>query len=348
LAGNPAGDVVVVWYREDEFAHTMWANHYDAREGWGTAEQIARAVWNDMGTSLGPEVAIDHAGNAVALWRQREGAEGEAVWARPYVADTGWGLAERISPTVILASSAHIDVDATGNAIATWDQYDGTDARVETTWARHYTVGLGWGESHRLSDDGTLRARRSPRIAIDEAGNGFVVWFEFGSMDREHASMWACRYTVAGGWGTANPIGTGHSADIAVDSAGSAIAIWRRGDPISGPSAGLYANRYDAEAEMWEAETRIDSEGAEPAYGAALAIDGAGNAVAVWYGEDSRDAHWNRFAVASGWDVSRILTSGIVSDVASNGSGATIAVGVEPDASGETNVWARRLEFIAN
>src|SRR5205809_7154555 len=62
-----------------------------------------------------------------------------------------------------------IGMDAAGNAIAVWRQWDGVSSNI---WANRYTAGSGWGVA-TLIETGTGCNFR-PGIAV--AGNGNAVW----------------------------------------------------------------------------------------------------------------------------------------------------------------------------
>src|SRR5437764_713321 len=94
-----------------------------------------------------------------------------------------------------------------------------------------------------------------------------------------HAAMWKAR--AGQGWGTATLIETDSGAadnpDVAIDSGGNAIAVWRQFD---GTADSIYANRYLA-GQGWGTPTPIET-GINGADIPRVAIDGNGNAIAIW------------------------------------------------------------------
>ncbi|MGC2165325.1 MAG: hypothetical protein WA632_04865, partial [Gallionella sp.] len=91
--------------------------------GWGAAELIET---DDTDSALSPQIAFDSSGNALAVWQQRDGTRYN-ILANRYTAGSGWGTAKLIeSDDTGDASDPQIAFDASGNALAVWQQYDGT------------------------------------------------------------------------------------------------------------------------------------------------------------------------------------------------------------------------------
>jgi hypothetical protein len=118
-----SGNAIAVWWQSDGTRYNIWANRYVAGTGWGDAELIET---DNSGDAEYPQVGIDESGNAVAVWRQSDGAQYN-IWANCYVVGTGWGDAELIE-TDNSGDARHpqVGVDGSGNAIAVWYQSDGT------------------------------------------------------------------------------------------------------------------------------------------------------------------------------------------------------------------------------
>ena len=92
---------------------------------WGSAAIIDAGLNN----AEYPQVSIDSAGNAIAVWYQYDGTY-YRIYANRYVAGTGWGAAAAIETNPNNADSPQVSFDSAGNAIAVWYQYDGTYYRI--------------------------------------------------------------------------------------------------------------------------------------------------------------------------------------------------------------------------
>jgi len=87
-----------------------------------------------------------------------------------------------------------IAIDANGNAVAVWSQYDGTRLNI---WANRYVAGTGWGTAALIETD-NAGAAVLPRVAMDANGNAIAVWVQF---DGTRNNVWANRYVyVSNTW----------------------------------------------------------------------------------------------------------------------------------------------------
>lgn len=106
----------------------------DASRGktWGTAQLIET---DNAGEAEHPRIAIDTAGNALAVWDQSDGTRYN-IWANRYTAGSGWGTAQLIETNNAgEAYAPQIAIDTAGNALAVWQQSDGTRDNI---WANRY------------------------------------------------------------------------------------------------------------------------------------------------------------------------------------------------------------------
>jgi hypothetical protein len=210
LAGNPlAGE-------------ESWSFVTEA-PSWGSAELIET---DNAGAANYPQIAVDAKGNAIAVWQQSDGTRNN-IWANRYVVGTGWGVATLIEKDDAgAARNAQVAVDAKGNAIAVWQQSDGTR---DSIWANRYVVGTGWGIATLIEKD-DAGAAESPQVAVDSAGNAIAVWKQ---SDGSSSYILANRYDTEEGWGTAtliDDVGGARLPRVAVDSAGNALVVWDQWD----------------------------------------------------------------------------------------------------------------------
>ena len=333
-----SGNAVAVWYQSDGTRNNIWANRYTPSGGWGAAALIETG----NGDATSPQVAIDGSGNAVAVWTQSDGTRNN-IWANRYTPSGGWGTAALIETDD--AGSAFIPqvaMDGSGNAVAVWTQSDGTRGNI---WANRYTPSGGWGTATLIETDNTGYAS-DPQVAMDGSGNAVAVWTRsVGIRDK----IWENRYTPSGGWGTAALIGTDDAEDamypqVAMDGSGNAVAVWTQSD---GTRDNIWANRYTPSGE-WETATLIETNDAGSALIPQVAMDGSGNAVAVWHQYDgTRDNIWaNRYTPSGGWGTAALIETNNAGDamypqVAMDGSGNAVAVWHQSDGT-RNNIWANR------
>lgn len=277
FAGGSNGDAAVVWSDgEGSSPGSIWANRYVAGTGWSGET----ALEGDANSAQSPAVAMDDAGNALVVWRQADASPAtwstpRSIWARHYVVGVGWGSSAPIEARTESADTPIVAMDATGDAVAVWEQR--LNGRL---WSNRYSTGGAWGISASLTDIGYR-----PGIAAAGSGTFIGAWAEGG---RTLSSR-----NVAGvGWEAATPIDDGpeggsHIEDdesceapprIATNGAGHAMAVWVRYDDWT---ASIWANRY-AMGTGWDVARRVETEYWWDACSPAVAIDDAGNAIAVW------------------------------------------------------------------
>jgi predicted enzyme related to lactoylglutathione lyase len=267
------GSAMAVWQESDGTEYGIWSNRYTRLDGWRT---YAEPTETGIGHAINPQVAVDPQGNAVAVWEQASGTRLD-IWSNRYMPSAGWGAAQRIeTEDEGFALSPQVAVDAQGNAVAVWEQSDGTRLDI---WSNCYTPSNGWGSAGRIETEEGGDASR-PHVAVDARGNAIAVWEQF---DGTRYGIWSNRYTPSRGWGTAEPITPNDATDaleprVAVDPRGNAVSVWRQ----SGTTGdGIWSNRYTPSV-GWGSAQRIDSDHTGARGAPRVAIDANGNAIAVW------------------------------------------------------------------
>lgn len=286
-----------------------------------------------VGNISAPALASDAAGNAMVVWTESNGRTRD-VWARRYARGAGWGAPQLVENNEGLTRGPQVAFDSAGNALAVWAQLDGGVYRV---WGNRHTPSGGWGAAQRI-DTNDRGDALEPRIAVDKAGRALVTWEKATGTD---TGIWASLYTVAQGWLAASAIGTstglpGGAPIGSFDAAGNIHAVWAQTD---GTYNRIWAVRYTAAA-GWSLPQAIESTQLGDAHEADIAVDGAGNAMAVWNHWDGQ--HWglwmNRYSPAQGWGTAQRIAAHSVTDTASpritfDPAGAAMLVWLQWDGS---------------
>ena len=315
IAMNPSGNAFVVWKEWNDPISDIWANRYVPGVGWDGPTRLE----SSDGNALSPRIAVDPAGNAVAVWTQADGSNNSA-WASRFDVGSGWDLPSTIETNPGSVEWPDVGMDLAGNAIATWRQMEGSEWSV---WANRFVPGLGWGTAAPI-ESGAGEARRAD-VVIDSAGNSIAVWRQW---DGASWSVVANRYVMGGGWGSASYIETAaldaSTPIIAVDPAGNAIALYWLGPNGAGVCESLWATRFTAGV-GWESPFELVALGSGLYYppedddqedeidtyvdgcNQDVALDSAGNAIAVW----SRSAVFAaRYVSGTGWGDANLLSYG--------------------------------------
>ena len=331
-----SGNAIAVWYQHDGTRYSIWSNRYTFSTGlWGTAEKIET---DDTGNANAPKIAIDSAGNAIAVWYQTDGIRNN-IWSNRYTFGTGlWGTAELIETDNLgNASFPQIGIDGSGNGIAVWHQSDGIRTNI---WSNRYTFGTGlWGTAELIETNNAGSAYQnsnSTGIPIDSSGNAIVVWYQ---SDGTRDNIWSNRYTSGVGWGTAELIETNNAggaslSNVDADSSGNGIAVWHQSD---GTRNNIWSNRY-ASGVGWGTAELIETDNAGIAEYSQVVMDSSGNGIAVWRQNDGTryNALSNRYTSGVGWGTAELIEADNAGDaydprIVMDSSGNAITVWSQDD-----------------
>ncbi len=336
VAVNPDGHAIAVWWQSAGAVTSAYANRYTPASGWGSAQRISDG--NPAEVAQQPQVAIDAAGNAIAVWEQSSSTSASNIWANRYVAGSGWGDAAMIESGAGHAGSPQVAVGAAGHAIAVWWQYGGAQRDLVSS---HFVPGVGWGAEGVIETD-AVGDCAAPRIAVDGGGNAIAIWpraVDAGGFNYVH-SVWANRYVAGTGWGTAGPVSGSPINDanpvpqVTFDPSGNAIAVWEQFN-VSG--FGEIWSAYLGAGGSWGAPALVETEGSLSARDPQVAFDRLGNAIAVWKQSDGlRDnVKSSRFTTAGGWGPAVLIET--------NDAGSVFEPNIVIDANGTaTAVWSHR------
>ncbi len=271
------GNALAVWQQHDGSRYNIVANRYSvSTDSWFTAAMIE---FDNAGDATDPQISTDANGNALAVWRQNDGTLHNIIVNRYSASIDSWGTAALIdSVSAGSADTPQICIDTHGNAIAVWQQHDGTRNSI---YANRYTASSNsWALAALIETDDAGRAAR-PQISIDSDGNALVVWLQLNGT----YSIVANHYSAStDSWGAAELIesdnaGNAYDPQISLDTGGNAIAVWSQDD---GTRFNIYANRYTASTHSWGTVAVIESDNAGDATYPQISADANGNALAVW------------------------------------------------------------------
>jgi hypothetical protein len=208
-----------------------------------------------------------------------------------------------------------IAMDDNGNAIATW--YDGSGGvgtgAVASLWASRYDASNdSWSEA-MLVETSSMDARY-PQIAMDAAGNAFVVWMQ----DNNPNDVWNDTFEIRARRYHNDPVNSWnnnwepevlvqdsntrinqfvfnrvslyypvlHVPALAVDATGNALVAWSQ--EVDGKFV-IRASRYDLSetTPAWSPPEKISGDTWPFAIMPAIGVDASGNAIAVWQAGDT-------------------------------------------------------------
>jgi hypothetical protein len=312
LAVSPNGSAFAVWYKT---TGNLYVSRYVPNSGWGSPEVLVGPL-----TILDLQAAADGYGNLIVVW-EVPSIPYYRLYAQKYVPGIGWDAAQAIDDNTGRCDYPRIVADNTGDAIAVWQQYDGTSTRVYTN---QLTAVSSWGTPTIVSSS-TSTGAYAPEIAINKSGSAMAVWYE---NNNGTFNAYARSFTPSMGWDAVQSIETGTSnayeVHVAIDDAGTAIALWRQPD--------LYYNRY-VPGSGWETAQAL-----EAGLNAEVKMNGQGQAVAVWNQWDPTSGyqvHSKKFIPATGWG----STLNLVSEPGS----ATAPHAVMDSQGNATAIWSQTI-----
>ena len=374
VAIDPMGNSIVVWDQTDpetlepgmdlDVSDDIWLSRTDGAGSWGTPLRLED---NEPGDSVFPRLGIDGAGNAVVAFLQLQEVQQDPpkeyfrVWAVRYDAsnrqpDEAACIQSAASdPTCSeLAFSGdagppQIAVDDEGNAVVVWHQ-GGSEDEPSRVWSNRLIAGSGWEGAQELAQSDVSDLLK-PAIAMDAEGSVIAVW-ERLDRDNLRTSISSSRYRVqTGEWDDPQfvEVDDGNAFDprVASDAEGNAISVWVQEETIGGPFL-VRASRYLASTRMWEPPELIGPENAGAAEAPRIAIDGEGNATAVWVQTEAALAGaWsNRYEAGAGWGTAKpigptALGPARTPQVAVSAPGDAVAVWVQFDIV-QDSIWSNR------
>jgi hypothetical protein len=221
VAVDAYGRAIAVWVHSG-FGKRAYYNVFDGT-GWGTPQAIPMST-NVPAVDV-VRVAMNGTGQAVAIWRRYDGGP-NGVYAAIYTPGSGWSTPTTLDPGSTERVDPFVAIDASGNAIAVWNQYDGYRHLI---YSRRYTPGSGWSPIEQLQAPASGETWQ-PSIAMDPSGSAFVTWVQFQSATYR---VFGRRYAPSSGWGSPVPLGEAtvevHTPRVALNASSTAMVVWSEG-----------------------------------------------------------------------------------------------------------------------
>lgn len=304
LALDASTEAVAIWTAFESGARVLQGAIRGEDGEWSEPDDLSTA--GEFVTPLeAPDVAIDAAGNAVAVWKLVSPDEVVQAAVRPAGGD--WAAPDDLSGAGQTGGQPAVAMNDAGLAVAVWTRLDGTN----TIQAAVRPAGGGWTAPDDLSDASQNAAE--PDVAIDEAGEAVAVWARSnGTNDIVQAAV----RQAGGDWAAPDDLSASgqhaFSPVVAANVAVGAVALWDRSD----------GSKFRVQAAVrpphgqWSTPDTLSRAGESAAFGE-VALDAAGNAFAV-FGRNGLDGPFVQF---TGYDFSpprltdvRIPSSGIAGE----------------------------------
>jgi hypothetical protein len=250
------------------------------------------------------DLAVNAEGDVVAGLMSFSGSGYVAEVAYRDAASPTWRPAVGLSdPRGNSPRGTNVAIDGVGNAVAVWVRA-GPSAVNPVVVASFRRASTGAWEAP--VDLAGPFADANPEVAMDPSGNAVAAWIATRADGNVVTESVQASFRAAGGTWTApvalsTPTGLVRDLEVRMDRAGNALAAWIEvaiGDPAS-----VQASFRPAGSAAWGPPADVSPTAlGSYASGLDLALDAAGNAVAVWGGGPIRAAI--RPAASSAWQPS--------------------------------------------
>lgn len=234
---------------------------------------------------------------------------------------SGWQPPQKISGPASPNGGMDVGLDRAGNAVAAWLSMScGQSSCVR---AARLPVGeTKWAPAQTIATAGFPRSTHNyrPEVGQDRRGQPLVVWSEGSGSNRSIRASSFARGRWARPWILKRLTGD-YSSELlrlVTNERGNAALAWVN-IPLTARRPGFVEASARLRSGRW-LPTQVLSEGGEPS----VAIDRAGNAVAVWPGRNMIASAILR-AGSSYWSRPRVLGRGACPRVAADGRGNFVA-----------------------
>ena len=278
----------------------MMANRFDGTV-WGAPGRIDVL---DAVIDADHRVAIALSGAATIAFNQSDNLAGRRATAAGSSAAGAWA-----APSVVGAVRSYepqVAVAANGDAVMVWLVTD--TVSTSSLWASRKLGGAGWSAPVAIVTGGKEMAFL--HLRADAAGDAIAAWQE---RPAARSAVRATRLDAASGvWSAPITVndGTRHAyePELAMGNSGDTVIAWYEASDGAQANGiidyGIVANRYTASTATWRGAARVQPGGASAGTLPKVALDGAGNAMAVWLqgapGNTTRQEVWASNVDAAG------------------------------------------------
>jgi hypothetical protein len=291
-----------------------------------------------------PQIALDAAGDATAVWRRFDGSD-FVIQSADRPAGGSWSAPVDLSAAGEDASEPQLAVDPAGDAVVVWSRFDGAETGSHSiVQAASRPAGGAWSMPVDLS--AAERNAEQPRAAVDADGDAIAVWRRF---DGSSFIVQSASRPAGGAWG--GPVdlsAAGHDGmdpQLALDPAGDAAVVWSRFNDAKPASHSVIQAASRPHEGAWEGTVDV-SDAAQNAQTPQVAVDAAGKAVAVWSRLNGTDqiVQAAERPLGGTWsepvDLSALGRSAVTPDVAVDPAGGAVAVWSRGNGIGKSVVQA--------
>jgi hypothetical protein len=247
-----------------------------------------------LGSQLSPDVAQDTAGDFVAVWIDQSAAPSDLVKARLFNASGAPKTGEiAVAFAQQNSSPPRVAMTPLGEFVVVWEF-------LQHIYLRHFDPR---GQTPAITFDPVPNGiSHSPDVAIDPAGNAYVVWADTHfDGDTIMLQRYGPNGFPAGAPEQVSQPAAPYARDlprVAVDPSGSLLVSWndRRGE--GGFGSDVWARRFDGPSGTWGPEVRVNPDPAGSQEGSAPLLFPRGDGAVVYNDFSAHKVLVRRFDIA--------------------------------------------------
>lgn len=220
-------------------------------------------------------VSISPRANASIVWTRPNGSHFVIQTATSKIGGL-WSRPFKISCINKNAFLPDVATDRNGNTIAVWTRSNGTNFVIQSAYKVSH---CDWSAPVAISSKGPSQNATNPKVAFDPNGNAAAVWQRHYGVNsviecaqKKFGQNWSKPVKISipstNRLGSVNP-------NLTIDSEGNVIAVWINDSTSTVQSAKNSQNGQWSLPVDISKKARINSS-------ASVAVDGSGNATAVW------------------------------------------------------------------
>lgn len=344
LAMNPDGTAVAIWFEKhcplpgcgSDVEVQLWANRHTFGTGWSEPQRLRvldePSISGFTPLEGAPAVAVDNAGNALALWQEDPAGDAPPELRAALLPAESWGTAiEEPSPGDVLGWNTMIERDPTGGLyVASTDGESGDNPRW---WLRRFTREAGWESTIVLAQP--EEALLGLSFTVGTTGDLSLLWKHatgtiLASRLQPMAPADMTKMEIVDSARARDSV----DLDIAVNARGDALGVWLQASQDDTSSDLYWTETYDDAAWWWEARLRA-RDVANLFNHPRVTFDGSNRATVLWV---QREGSSTRVYARSGEQPPVLID---LPDVGDSHHGALAG-----DAHGHVNaIWSRSANY---
>lgn len=270
---SATGNAIAIWSEFDGANTNIQYATLPKGGTWSAPINISTFAGSNPGSNpTAPQIAVDPAGNAVAIWVEAPGAT-STVRSSQLSSGGTWTAPVDVSvptTTTISGQTPQIAINSSDYVVAVWQRSNGVN---NITQAATLQFGGSWSAPVDISTP--LQDSAVPQVAIDGSGNAVAVWLNVTTLTIQGATLpfggsWTSPVNISAVGGSGEPM-------VAMNPSGYAVATWER---FNGSFFAAQASTMQFGG-SWTTPIEISTPGSN-AIASDVAVDLNGNAVAAW------------------------------------------------------------------